>query len=159
MPESYVFVQMSVGEAQRMAELLSEVHADDYAELLNDAIEDGPLFSHGDAETVAAGLADWAGTSPAPAAWNTCPLHGHYVARADPRSPLVDCPTCTSEERAQRMVGQRVKITNGDYQGRVGIAASYDADRGQLFVDLDAVDRPWSEPFTLAVGPTEAVLA
>jgi hypothetical protein len=64
-----------------------------------------------------------------------------------------------ADAAAERMVGQCVKITNGDYQGRVGMAASYDADRGLLFVDLDAVDRPWSEPFTLAVGPTEAVLA
>ncbi len=59
---------------------------------------------------------------------------------------------------AERMVDRRVVITNGDHQGRVGIVASYDADRGQLFVDLEAVDRPWSEPFTLACGPTEAAL-
>lgn len=64
-----------------------------------------------------------------------------------------------ADAEAERMVGRRVVITNGDYQGRTGIVASYDADRGQLFVDLDAVDRPWSEPFTLACGPTEARLA
>jgi hypothetical protein len=38
---------------------------------------------------------EWQG-SDAALAWNTCPLHGHYVARPDADGPLIDCPACTN---------------------------------------------------------------
>lgn len=60
-----------------------------------------------------------------------------------------------TDRRGAAVVGRRVRVTNGDYQGRRGTVGSYDEVLGIVHVDLDAVQRPYLEAFTLGVGVDE----
>lgn len=48
MPERFIRVTMSVGEAERIAGVLYDAHFEDDAEMFTDAIEDGPFLSAAD---------------------------------------------------------------------------------------------------------------
>lgn len=45
MPETFIRITMSIGEAERIREVLSDAHFDDDAEMFLEAIEEGPYLS------------------------------------------------------------------------------------------------------------------